>query len=121
MILCFIPVVISVYFEQSTYNVNEDDGVVQPVLVLSSPPVVNITVYVLSIDGSAVHETDYELETHEVTFHSGDNKTTLNIAITNDTVWEPNEDFILTINASSLPSNVNVSNTTVTILNDDGK
>ena len=63
---------ITVYFEQSTYSVNESDGIVQPVLVLSNPPAVDITVHVLcidgSIDGSAVHETDYKLETHEITF-----------------------------------------------------
>ena len=77
--------------------------------------------YVLSIDVSAVHETDYELETYEVTFPSGTTNATLNITINDDTVWEPNEDFTLIINASLLPSNVNVSNTTVTIMNDDGK
>ena len=117
---------ITVQFNESTYNVNEDDGIVQPVLVLNSTPAVDITVHVLSINGSAVHETDYELETHEVTFQKGTNKskTTLNITIINDTIWEPNENFTLTINTSSLPSNVNVAepgSTTVTILNDDGK
>ena len=109
------------YFEQSTYSVNESDGIVQPVIILSNPPAVDITVQVLCINGSAVHETDYKLETHEILFPSEATSATLNITIIDDTVWEPNEDFTLTINASSLPSNVNVSNTTVTIMNDDGK
>ena len=119
----FIPIAVTVHFNKSTYSVNEGDGIVQPVLVLSSPPVVDITVHVLCVDGSAVHKTDYKMETHKVTFQKGTTKTTLNITINDDTVWEPNEDFTLTINASSLPSNVNVTepcSTTVTILNDDG-
>ena len=121
-----IPAVVTVRFNESVYGYDEDDGIVQTVLVLSSPPAVDITVYVLSNNGSAVHETDsdYKVETHEVTFQKGTTKTTLNITIIDDTIWEPNEDFTLTINASSLPSNVKVAkplNTTVTILNDDGK
>ena len=113
-----------IHFEQSTYSVNESDGIVQPVLVLNSTSAVDITVHVLCTDGSAVNETNYKLETHEVTFQEGTNEATLNITIIDDTVWKPNEDFTLTINTSSLFSNVTITdpeNTTVTILNDDGK
>ena len=119
-----IPIVVMVQFNESTYSVNESEGIVQPVLVLNSPPAVDITVYVLSNNGSAVHETDYELETHEVTFHSGDNEATMNITIINDALLGLNRNFTLTINTSSLPSNMTVTepgNTTVTILNDDCK
>ena len=38
--------VIMVKFSQSTYSVNEDDGLVQPVLVLSNPSSTDITVQV---------------------------------------------------------------------------
>ena len=130
--MLFHFVVVSVHFNQSTYRVNEGDGIVQTVLVLNSTPAVDITVHVLSNDGSAVHDitgsavddVDYEFEICDVTFQKGTTNATLNITITNDTVWEPNEEFTLTIDASSLPSNVKVAkplNTTVTILNDDGK
>ena len=120
----FIPAVVTIHFTKSTYSVNEGDGIVQPVLVLSSTSAVDITVHVLCTGGSAVNGTDYELETHEVIFQKGTNHTTLNITINDDTVWEANEDFTLTIDTSSLPSNVTVTkpgNTTVTILNDDCK
>ena len=48
----------------------------------------------------------------------------MNIAIIDDAVWEPDENFTLTIDTSLLPSNVKVTephNTTVTILSVDGK
>ena len=138
--LLFHFVVILVHFNKSMYNVNESDGIVQTILILSSPPAVDVTVHVLSIDGSAIHDItgsaidhddvdfgiDYEFEEiHVVTFQKNGTKSTLNITIINDAVWELDEYFTLTIDASSLPSNVNVTepgnNTTVTILNDDGK
>ena len=40
-------------FNQSTYNVDEDDGPVQPVLLLSNPSSTDITISVFSTDGSA--------------------------------------------------------------------
>ena len=40
-------------FNQSTYNVGEDDGPAQPVLVLSNPSSTDITISVFSTDGSA--------------------------------------------------------------------
>ena len=43
----------TVKFTQSTYRVNEDDGSVQPALVLSQPVSASITVTVFSSDGSA--------------------------------------------------------------------
>ena len=137
---CFIFVVVTVHFHESAYVVNESDGIVQPVLVLSSPPAVDITIHVFSTDGSAVHdidgsvvdnvtgsappEVDYEFGICVVTFQKGTNKSTLNITIIDDEYVEFNENFTLSINSSSLPSNVNVTKpgkTTVTILNNDGK
>ena len=40
-------------FNQSTYNVDEDDGPAQPVLVLSNPSSTDITISLFSTDGSA--------------------------------------------------------------------
>ena len=40
-------------FNQSAYNVDEDDGPAQPVLVLSNPSSTDITISVFSTDGSA--------------------------------------------------------------------
>ena len=43
-------------FNQTTYSVDEDDGPAQPTLVLSNPPLTNITVEVTSGGGSATGE-----------------------------------------------------------------
>ena len=48
-----IATAITVSFSQSTYTVGEDDGVVQPVLVLSNPSSTDITVQVISTDNTA--------------------------------------------------------------------
>ena len=40
-------------FNQSVYSVNEDEGVAQPVLILTSPPSTDVTVEVFTTDGSA--------------------------------------------------------------------
>ena len=44
---------LNVSFSQSTYSVNEDDGSVQPVLVLSNPSSTNITVLVIDDSDTA--------------------------------------------------------------------
>ena len=48
--MCIAP---QLSFNQSTYNVDEDDGPTQPVLVLSNPSSTDITISVFSTDGSA--------------------------------------------------------------------
>ena len=47
---------LNVSFGQSTYSVNEDDGLVQPVLVLSNPSSTNITVQVRDNSNNATGE-----------------------------------------------------------------
>ena len=53
MIANFYLTAATVSFAQLTYNVNEDDEIVEPVLVLSNPSSSVITVQVFSTDGSA--------------------------------------------------------------------
>ena len=43
-------------FNQSVYSVNEDEGAVQLVLILTSPSSTDITVEVFTTDGSATGE-----------------------------------------------------------------
>ena len=43
-------------FNQSMYNVDEDDGLAQLILVLSNPSSSDITVQVVTEDGSATGE-----------------------------------------------------------------
>ena len=40
-------------FNQSVYSVNEDEGAVQLVLILTSPPSTDVIVEVFNTDGSA--------------------------------------------------------------------
>ena len=47
---------ITITFNQSMYNVNEDDGPAQPVLVLSNPSSTDITVQVRDTENTATSE-----------------------------------------------------------------
>ena len=49
----YIIIALNIYFNQSTYIINEDDGPAQPVLVLSNPSSTDITVQVEATNGSA--------------------------------------------------------------------
>ena len=46
----------TITFNQSTHTINEDDGLVTIVLILSDPSTTDITVQVLTTDGSATGE-----------------------------------------------------------------
>ena len=53
IILSFYCTAATVSFSQSTYRVNENEGLVQPVLVLSNPSSINVTVRVTDEGGTA--------------------------------------------------------------------
>ena len=56
MTFSHVDITITITFNQSTYNVNEDDGPAQPVLVLSNPSSTNITVQVRDTQNTATSE-----------------------------------------------------------------
>ena len=67
---------------------------------------------------------DYESGPYRVTIPAGQLSIQFNITINDDNILERDENFGVTINATSLPSQVNVADpyhTTVTILDNDGK
>ena len=67
---------------------------------------------------------DYTSGPYTVTFLAGQTTATFDVPINDDNILEGNEDFILTIDATSLPIIViygNPGQTTVTIVNDDSK
>ena len=67
---------------------------------------------------------DYESGSYSVIIPAGEKNVSLNISINDDNIFEHNENFVLTINASSLPSDVYIGNrnkTIVTIVDNDGK
>ena len=67
---------------------------------------------------------DYGSGPYTVTFPAGVTSVPFNVSITDDIIYEGNEDFILTIDPSSLPTDVSVGSpgqATVTIVDDDRK
>ena len=56
ILLLHVNVVVAIRFNQSRYNVDEDNVPTQLVLVLTSPPSANITVEVFCIGGTATGE-----------------------------------------------------------------
>ena len=67
---------------------------------------------------------DYHSGPYSVKFIVGMTEATLNVSIVDDLISESSENFTLTINASSLPNKVFVSDygeSTLTIVDNDGK
>ena len=67
---------------------------------------------------------DYTSGPYTVIFPAGQTTATFNISINDDDIVEGYESFTLTINETSLPTNVTYGicgEVTVTIVNDDGK
>lgn len=129
------PVAIEVFFNESMYSVNENEGSVQPVVVLSNPSSIDITVQVTSTAFTATGKPinivpvngmseftagdDFASGPYVVELSAGATSALLNIVINDDDIVEDNEMFILSINAFSLPISVTANQTTVTIVDDD--
>ena len=67
---------------------------------------------------------DYGSGPYTVTFPAGVTSVPFNVSIIDDMIFEGNENFILTIDRSSLPNDVTVGSpdqATVTIVDDDRK
>ena len=67
---------------------------------------------------------NYTSEQYNVTISAGTTRGSISVPIINDDSLDFNKNFDLIINQSSLPFNVNVGSTyqtTVTIVDDDGK
>ncbi|XP_065915710.1 extracellular matrix protein 3-like [Dysidea avara] len=108
-----------VTFNHSTYIIDEDDGPVQPLLVLSNPSSTNITVQVLSEDNTAIGGVDYDSGPYTAIFPAGEISATITISITDDTVFEDDKNFTLTIDPSSTPDGVSGGQAIMTIVDDD--
>ena len=67
---------------------------------------------------------DYTSGPYTVTFPAGQTTATFNVPITDDTILEGDENFMLTIDETSLPDDVTrgtPGEATVTIVDNDGK
>ena len=134
----YVEVIVN--FDQSAYRVNQHDGLVQPVLILSIPSSIDVTVKVFSIDVTATGKCclvtfyitvisnstgeDYGSGPYSVTFPAGLTNSSLYISITDDDILEGTEYFNIMIDSSSLISGITVGSldqATVAILDADGK
>ena len=136
--LCFhLFAVATLSFNQSVYNINESDGQVQIVLVLSNPSSTNIDVKVKDSNVTAMSKwinifvsviiviplqggDDYNSGPYNVTFIAGMTTTSFVISLIDDDAREDNESFTLTIDSSPVPVN-DPNAVTVTIVDHDGK
>ena len=78
-----------------------------------------VTMYIKYLTG-----VDYGPGPYEIKFPAGHTTVGFNISISDDDLLEDNETFNLTINPSSLPSEVSTSNpaqVTITVVDDEGK
>ena len=67
---------------------------------------------------------DFASGIYEVTITAGTTEASFNVSLTDDNIFERNEKFMITIDPSSLPSNVTVGDpdqVIVTIVDNDGK
>ncbi|XP_065884398.1 IgGFc-binding protein-like isoform X2 [Dysidea avara] len=113
---------ISVHFNLSTYTVGEGDEMAQPILVLSDPSSTDITVQIIDTQISATGGVDYISGPYIVTFPAGVTKVSFDVLITDDNILESDEVFNLTIDPSSLPRRVTVtdpSQAVVTIIDNE--
>lgn len=68
-------------------------------------------------------DNDYSPGPYNITFSSEDVRVSFNISIVDDDILEPSEEFVLSIDSSSLPDGVTVgaqSNATVIIVDNNG-
>lgn len=80
--------------------------------------------YYIYINNLAAKDGDFDSGPYDVTFMAQDTRVSFTVPISNDDMFEGNEDFTLTIDPSSLTSHVTTSDpdqATVTIIDDDCK
>ncbi|XP_065893250.1 sodium/calcium exchanger 1-like [Dysidea avara] len=97
---------ITVNISKSIYNVGENDGGVQLMLILSNPASPDIIICVDTTDGEGVGANeDYFSGPYFVVFPARMTQAVFNILLIDDNISEETETFI---NSSSLPNNVTI-------------
>ena len=99
-------------------DVNEAAGTITYTISLSAASVAPVSVNFATANGSALASSDYAANSGTVTFAPGETTKTVTVAIVNDTVFEGNENFTVSLSA---PTNATLGNGTVnTVIHDDG-
>ena len=99
-------------------NVNEAAGTVTYTVTLSNSSNAPVSVSYSTADGTANAGSDYTANNGVLNFAPGETSKSITVSITNDTLFEGNENFSLNL---SNPSNATISTGTVTTtIHDDG-
>jgi hypothetical protein len=108
-----------VQFSAATYNVNEGAATVTVTVTKTGSTALAATVHYATSDGSAVAPGDYGSTSGDLTFAPGETSKNVTVPITDDNVFEANENFGVTL---SVPGNATLgspSAATVTIADND--
>ena len=112
----------TVSFTHNTFSVNESLEF-QPVITLSAPMGRDLTIPLIFTDITATSGSDYTPITQAVLEATGQNpQSPVNIAITDDSIYEGDETFTVAIDTANLPTGVTAGATTtatVTIVDND--
>ena len=109
----------TVQFSSSTYNVNENAGTATLTITKTGSTAVNATVHYATSDGTATAGSDYTATSGDVTFLPNETSKDVTVSITNDSVYEGNENFTVTLSAPANATLGSPSAATVTIIDDD--
>jgi len=102
-------------FSSADYSFNED-GEVSVEVDLEFPASHSITLRYATADGTAVAGDDYESQSGEITFDTGESIKSIPLNVTKDTLREPAEYFYVRL---STAANVAIATARVSLLNDD--
>ena len=103
-------------------SVNESAGTATVTVTLSKVYGSAITVDYATSDGTAVSGSDYTAKTGSLTFAAGETAKTFTVAITNDAIYEPTQQFGVTLSnalAGAVPVLLADATANVSILDDD--
>lgn len=111
-------------FEELMYDVNENGGSVQVCAVINGQIDSDVVVNIQTVDDTAMANSDYTpLQNTPLTFQAPNTRACTSISITNDQVYEFNEDFFALLTTPD-PTRVTITasraQTTITIADNDG-
>jgi len=91
-------------FESTVYSVFEDKGHVDVVVVRKGNTASNVSCRFNTVDGEAVHGSDFEFTTGVLTFKKGELKKTIRVKLVDDNDYEPDERFFIELNQPKPPT-----------------
>jgi hypothetical protein len=106
-------------FSAASYTVNEGAGTVTVTVTKTGATALNATVHYATSDGTATAPGDYTSTVGDLTFAPADTSMSFTVPINNDTAFEANESFAVTLSAAGNATLGANNPATVTITDDD--